>query len=103
MLLSPLSVLRTVFALPALVARTGLSLLRTTSSGEPESAVTEAGGKAGGKYDQALFAAVANAPGITVAEAAQTVGVAASGLYPTVRRLEDRGLIEKRGRELHLR
>lgn len=54
-----------------------------------------------GKYDQQLTDAVAARPGITVAQAAQRIGVDPTALYPVIRRLETRGQIVKRGRELH--
>ncbi len=40
-------------------------------------------------------------PGITVAQAAAVIGVDATALYPVIRRLEPRGDLVKRGRELH--
>ena len=54
-----------------------------------------------GKYDVALLELAAERPGITVAMAAGKIGVPASGLYPTTRRLESQGRLEKRGRGLH--
>lgn len=98
----PLAALRAVLGLPFLAARTVVSVVSTPLRSEPESVVSEAAPKGGGKYDQPLFAAVANTPGITVAQAADKVGVAASGLYPAVRRLEAQGLIVKRGTGLHV-
>ncbi len=55
----------------------------------------------GGKYDARLVQIVAGQPGITVAEAAEQLGLPASGLYPTIRRLQSTGQLVKRGRGLH--
>jgi predicted transcriptional regulator len=100
---SPFGLIRSVVTLPISVAKLLFGVLRVPSTSEPESVVTEERRGRGGKYDEALFAAVANEPGITVAKAAEQVGVAASGLYPVVRRLEAEGLIEKRGTGLHVK
>lgn len=54
-----------------------------------------------GKYDSQLVELVAERPGITVAEAAARIGVDATALYPVIKRLQARGQINKRGRELH--
>lgn len=54
-----------------------------------------------GKYDEALTQLVARRPGITVAQAAQELGVDATALYPPIRRLEAAGALVKLGRELH--
>jgi len=44
---------------------------------------------------------VAGQPGITVAQAADQLGLPASGLYPTIRRLQSTGQLVKQGRGLH--
>lgn len=51
-----------------------------------------------GRYDAQL---VEERPGITVAQAAASIGVHPTALYPIIKRLEARGRISKRGRELH--
>lgn len=53
-----------------------------------------------GKYDEALVSLVARRPGVTVAEAAGELDVHPTALYPVIRRLEVRGQLVKRGREL---
>lgn len=58
--------------------------------------------KRSGKHDQRLLDAVERRPGATVAQAAQEIGVHPTALYPVIRRLEARGQLLKRGRELHL-
>lgn len=55
----------------------------------------------GGKYDARLVRIVAGQPGITVAEAADMLGLPASGLYPTIRRLQSTGQLVKQGRGLY--
>jgi len=55
----------------------------------------------GGKYDARLVEIVAGQPGITVAQAADQLGLPASGLYPTIRRLQGTGQLAKRGRGLY--
>jgi len=54
-----------------------------------------------GKYDEPLLTLIATRPGITVAQAAEELGVPATALYPTIRRLQPAGQLVKRGRELH--
>ncbi len=54
-----------------------------------------------GKYDAQLIALAEGRPGITVAQAAQQIGVDATALYPVIRRLEQHGRLRKLGRELH--
>lgn len=54
-----------------------------------------------GKYDVALIEIATKCPGVTVAVAAGEIGVPASGLYPTIRRLQSQGRLEKRGRGLY--
>ncbi|MEV4421953.1 type IV toxin-antitoxin system AbiEi family antitoxin domain-containing protein [Patulibacter sp. NPDC049589] len=39
-------------------------------------------------------------PGVTVAQAAQQIGVPATSLYPTIRRLQEQNRLAKRGRGL---
>jgi len=55
----------------------------------------------GGKYDARLTQIVAGQPGITVAQAAAQLGLPASGLYPTIRRMQTKGQLVKQGRGLH--
>ncbi len=54
-----------------------------------------------GKYDAVLTAVVSARPGVTVAQAAEQLGVPATVLYPVIRRLETRAALVKLGRELH--
>ncbi|MGI8622984.1 MAG: hypothetical protein ACR2NB_05745 [Solirubrobacteraceae bacterium] len=54
-----------------------------------------------GKYDEPLLTLITTRPGITVAQAAEELGVPATALYPTIRRLQPAGQLIKRGRELH--
>ena len=54
-----------------------------------------------GKYDPALLELVTARPGITVAQAADDIGIPATGLYPTIRRLQAQGKLTKVGRGLH--
>ena len=57
--------------------------------------------RAGGRRDQ-LLALVVDQPGITLAQAAKQFGLKdATGLYAVARRLQDDGLVRKRGAELH--
>ena len=65
-----------------------------------EAATPVRGGRAG-KYDEALTQLVARRPGVTVAQAAEELGVDATALYPPIRRLEAAGALVKLGRELH--
>jgi len=53
-----------------------------------------------GKYDQALTSFVVRRPGVTVAQAAEELGVDPTALYPVIRRLEAHGQLVKRGRGL---
>lgn len=53
-----------------------------------------------GKYDSALVSLVGLRPGVTVAQAAEELDVHPTALYPVIRRLEARGQLIKRGREL---
>ena len=55
----------------------------------------------GGKYDALLVQIVADQPGITVAQAAEMLELPASGLYPTIRRLQSTGQLVKQGRGLY--
>lgn len=54
-----------------------------------------------GKYDSPLLKLVTAQPGITVAQAADQIGIPATGLYPTIRRLQAQGKLAKVGRTLH--
>jgi len=57
--------------------------------------------RTGGRRDQ-LLALVVDQPGITVAQAGKQFGIKdATGLYRVARRLQDEGLVRKRGAELH--
>jgi len=49
------------------------------------------------RYDAPLIALVVARPGITVAQAAQEIGVDATALYPVIRRLEQHGRLRKLG------
>jgi hypothetical protein len=55
---------------------------------------------AAGERDQQVLDLVRQRPGITVAEAGQTLGVDPTGLYRVVHRLEQRGELRKSGRSL---
>ncbi len=78
---------------------------RTPQTGRAAASSGPAGARAGqgraGKYDAVLVELVGAQPGITVAQAAAVIGVDATALYPVIRRLEARGDLVKRGRELH--
>ncbi len=55
----------------------------------------------GGRREQ-LLALVVDQPGVTVAQAGKQFGIKdATGLYRVARRLQDEGLVRKRGAELH--
>lgn len=71
---------------------------RTTTAAD--AAAPQPRGRAG-KHDQALLEVVHADPGITVAQAAAQLGVHPTAVYPVLRRLEARGELVKRGRELH--
>ena len=80
---------------------------RTRTSPKPRAASTaraaSGAGSAGrnGRREQ-LLALVVDQPGITVAQAAKQFGLKdGTGLYPLARRLQDEGLVRKRGAELH--
>ena len=72
---------------------------RSPSTKPPVSPPPSRGGAR--KYDEALTQLVARRPGVTVAQAAQELGVDATALYPPIRRLEAAGALVKVGRELH--
>lgn len=72
-----------------------------TATASPPVRVTPSAARRPGKYEQPLIALAAARPGVTVAEAATELGVSATALYPTLRRLEERGELVKRGRGLH--
>jgi hypothetical protein len=76
------------------------SPLPDRSPSTKEAATPVRGGRAG-KYDEALTQLVARRPGVTVAQAAEELGVDATALYPPIRRLEAAGALVKLGRELH--
>lgn len=99
-----MSVLEVVRSLATFPLRRAFSLIGA-SRGESSSAqtfsTTAPHAKVSGKYDQPLLRIVAARPGVTVAQAAQQIGVPATALYPTIRRLENQGALSKRGRELH--
>lgn len=67
----------------------------------PAEIVTSSPGRLPGKYEQPLVELATARPGVTVAEAADELAVAATALYPTLRRLQERGALVKRGRGLH--
>jgi hypothetical protein len=76
---------------------------RTRTRAKPSARVSSgaAGSRAGGRREQ-LLALVVDQPGITLAQAAKQFGVKdATGLYRVARRLQDEGLVSKRGAELH--
>lgn len=104
MLATPIRAAVSVATLPVRVLR---SLLPTAAeSSAPVASGPSPAAPAGvrvGKYDVALLDLASKRPGITVAAAAAEIGVPASGLYPTIRRLEGQGRLEKRGRGLHTR
>jgi len=54
-----------------------------------------------GKHDAALTDLITRRPGLTVAQAASELDLQATSLYPVIRRLQTRGTLDKRGRELH--
>ena len=57
--------------------------------------------RSGGRREQ-LLALVVDQPGITVAQAGKQFGINdATGFYRVARRLQDEGLVRKRGAELH--
>ena len=103
-----LSRLTTLALLPARLLTAALQHLTPTSARSPApaapecspaAAATRALPRAGrGKYDEPLLMLVDATPGITVAQAAEHLGVPATALYPTIRRLEPH---VERGRELH--
>ena len=72
---------------------------RVASSARASSAARQAGGN--GRREQ-LLALVVDQPGITVPQAAKQFGLKdGTGLYGPARRLQDDGLVRKRGAELH--
>ena len=79
--------------------RTTLARPRAASTGGVSSTVPAA--RRGGRRDQ-LLALVVDQPGITVAQAGKQFGIKdATGLYRVARRLQDDGLVRKRGAELY--
>lgn len=102
MLATPLRAAVSVATLPVRILRSlapNADAPPATATASP-SPVPAAGARVG-KYDVALVEIATQRPGVTVAEAAEEIGVPASGLYPTIRRLESQGRLEKRGRGLH--
>jgi len=72
---------------------------RRASTARARSAAPAA--RRGGRREQ-LLALVVDQPGITVAQAGKQFGINdATGLYKVARRLQDEGLVRKRGAELH--
>lgn len=67
----------------------------------PQGAVPAEARTRSGKYDSPLLKLVTAQPGITVAQAADQIGIPATGLYPTIRRLQAQGKLAKVGRTLH--
>jgi hypothetical protein len=76
-------------------ASTGRAAARPAAASRPRRATASPGQR----RDQ-LVALVRERPGITVAEAGKELGVDPTGLYRVVRRLEQRGELRKRGRNL---
>lgn len=102
MLAPPLRAAASVAVLPVRLLRAILPSAAPRAAAEPlDPAPAPAVGGRVGKYDAALLEIAAKRPGVTVAVAAAEIGVLASGLYPTIRRLESQGRLEKRGRGLH--
>lgn len=102
MLATPVRTAVSVATLPLRVLRSLLPAADIAPTVPPTkaSSAPTAGARVG-KYDVALLTLAEERPGITVAVAAGEIGVPASGLYPTIRRLENQGRLEKRGRGLH--
>lgn len=72
---------------------------RAASTAPASSGATPA--RSGGRREQ-LLALVVDQPGITVAQAGKQFGINdATGLYRVARRLQDEGLVRKRGPGLH--
>lgn len=98
--------LRAVVSIAATPARKVLGILTpprpTGPDRGPQDAAAGPGPEGrGGKYDDALLRIAAEQPGVTVAQAAERIGVPATALYPPIRRLEAQERIVKRGRGLH--
>jgi hypothetical protein len=74
---------------------------RSRSAGRRARTASAAGGRArsNGRRDQ-LLAMVKERPGITVREVGTELGVDPTSLYRIVHRLEQDGVLQKRGREL---
>ena len=93
-------------AKPKRVTASGASNARAARSPEEKTATANprtrtAATLTGGRRDQ-LLALVVDQPGITLAQAAKQFGLKdATGLYAVARRLQDDGLVRKRGAELH--
>ena len=87
--------------------KTGQAKAHTRTPAKPKAASTPRASssapraRTGGRRDQ-LLALVADQPGITLAQAAKQFGLKdATGLYAVARRLQDDGLVQKSGAELH--
>ena len=83
-------------------ARAGRSQNENTAMANPRTRTAAAPtARAGGRREQLLALVVAQ-PGITLAQAAKQFGLKdATGLYAVARRLQNDGLVRKRGAELH--
>ncbi|MGO9955680.1 MAG: hypothetical protein ACLP50_06790 [Solirubrobacteraceae bacterium] len=88
-------------------AKTAEAKARTRTPPKPKAASTARANsgapraRTGARRDQ-LLALVADQPGITLAQAAKQFGLKdATGLYAVARRLQDDGLVQKSGVELH--
>ena len=97
----------TAAAAPPSQDKSARTSARKRTSAKPRAAAsTRASSGAGpagrnGRREQ-LLALVVDQPGITVAHAAKQFGLKdGTGLYPVARRLQDEGLVRKRGTELH--
>jgi hypothetical protein len=73
----------------------------TSDAGDEHATRAAVAQRRSGKYDTPLINAVRARPGITVAEAAASLDLPATALYPTIRRLQAESRLVKHGRELH--
>lgn len=101
MLVTPVRAAVSVVTLPVRLLRSLLPTTEEVPAPPAKSAPAAPARGRVGKYDIALLELATKRAGITVAAAAAEIGVPASGLYPTIRRLEGQGRLEKRGRGLH--
>jgi len=82
-------------------ARTPTTPARPRAASSARASSTAPAARTSGRREQ-LLALVIDQPGITVAQAARQFGVKdATGLYRVARRLQEEGLVRKRGAELH--